>query len=58
MNGETVYPVEPASLKDSFDEGGESACWAHLVCPQCGRLNAAQPPVRCEGCGAAFPALD
>lgn len=22
------------------DEGGEAACWAHLVCPQCGAIEA------------------
>lgn len=21
-----------------FSEGGESACWAHLVCPECGAM--------------------
>jgi hypothetical protein len=20
------------------DEGGEAACWAHLVCPECGAI--------------------
>ncbi len=58
MNTESESPVEPGSRTDSFDEGGESACWAHLVCPECGRLNAAQPRVRCEACGATFPSLD
>jgi hypothetical protein len=22
------------------DEGGEAACWAHLVCPDCGAIEA------------------
>lgn len=37
-------------------EGGDSACWAHRVCPECGRLNQAEHPHTCEACGAAFPA--
>lgn len=27
MDPETEYP-----------EGGEAACWAHLVCPECGAI--------------------
>jgi hypothetical protein len=23
---------------DSEDAGGEAACWAHLVCPECGAI--------------------
>ena len=23
---------------DGFDAGGESACWMHLVCPECGAV--------------------
>jgi len=38
------------------EEGGDSACWAHRVCPECGRLNAAEHPHACEACRAAFPA--
>jgi len=36
------------------DMGGDAACWAHLVCPQCGRLNADEHPETCEACGAAW----
>ncbi|MGH8962276.1 MAG: hypothetical protein ACRDWT_13990 [Jatrophihabitantaceae bacterium] len=36
------------------DEGGDAACWAHRVCPECGRLNEAEHPVVCENCGAEF----
>ncbi len=36
-----------------MDEGGEAACWAHLVCPDCGAVTS-------EGhrpdCGAHPPA--
>jgi hypothetical protein len=38
--------------------GGDAACWAHRVCPQCGLLNSAEHPLRCDGCGAIFPVLD
>ncbi len=32
------------------DEGGEAACWAHLVCPECGAIEAEGHR---EGCGRA-----
>ena len=35
-------------------EGGDAACWANRVCPECGRLNEAERPVVCEACGAPF----
>jgi hypothetical protein len=35
-------------------EGGDAACWAHRVCPECGRLNEAERPEICEACGAEF----
>ncbi|SDC35802.1 DNA-binding transcriptional regulator, MarR family [Geodermatophilus telluris] len=34
------------------DEGGESACFLHLVCPECGRVADEAPPTRCPGCAA------
>jgi hypothetical protein len=36
------------------DQHGDSACWAHRVCPECGRLNEAERPETCEACGASF----
>jgi len=42
--------VEPATR----EEGGDAACWAHRVCPECGRLNEAERPEICEACGAEF----
>jgi hypothetical protein len=36
------------------EEGGDAACWANRVCPECGRLNEAERPVVCEACGARF----
>jgi hypothetical protein len=41
-----------------LDEGGDPACWAHLICPECGLFNATRNPHRCEGCGASFLDLD
>ncbi len=38
------------------EEAGDPACWAHRVCPECGRLNQVEHPDACEACGAAFPA--
>ena len=43
-------PLEPIVER----EGGDAACWAHRVCPECGRLNEAERPVVCEACGARF----
>ncbi len=43
----------PATEHD--EEVGDSACWAHRVCPECGRLNQMEHPDACEACGAAFP---
>lgn len=36
------------------EQGGDPACWANRVCPECGRLNEAEHPVVCEACGARF----
>jgi quercetin dioxygenase-like cupin family protein len=46
---------EPAvgDMPGAMDQGGDAACWAHRVCVECGRLNAAQHPEVCENCGAA-----
>jgi hypothetical protein len=45
-----AQPVEPALA----DEGGDAACWANRVCPECGRLNDAERPEICQVCGAEF----
>ena len=37
------------------EDSGDSACWAHRVCQQCGRLSDAERPDVCEVCGATFP---
>jgi hypothetical protein len=46
----------PSSPPADHEEVGDSACWAHRVCPECGRLNQTEHPGACEACGAAFPA--
>jgi len=46
----------PPSPATEHEEGGDPACWAHRVCPECGRLNQAEHPDACEACEAAFPA--
>jgi hypothetical protein len=46
----------PSSPATEHEEVGDSACWAHRVCPECGRLNQAEHPDACEACAAAFPA--
>ena len=48
----SVRPAPAAGRED----GGDAACWAHRVCPECGRLNQAEHPDACEACEAAFPA--
>ncbi len=48
----TLERVEPV------DEGGESVCWLHRVCPACGRLADEDPPTRCPACGAELPGED
>jgi hypothetical protein len=32
-----IVPIGPAEL-GTPEEGGESACYAHLVCPECGAV--------------------
>jgi hypothetical protein len=40
--------------------GGDPACWAHLVCPECGRFAEGDSAnkVLCAVCGAALPSND
>jgi hypothetical protein len=46
--------VEDRREQIDDDEGGDPACWAARVCPECGRLNDARDPETCEACGATF----
>ena len=31
-----------------LDEGGEAACYAHLVCPECGAVLGEHDPTSCH----------
>ena len=52
----TSEPAEPHGGSDRPEEalGGETACWAHRVCPVCGRLSDIEAPEVCEACGTGF----
>ncbi len=52
-NGEPTAPR--ATLPTGTDQPGDSACWAHRVCQQCGRLADDERPQICALCGAVFP---
>ena len=47
----------PSSPATEHEQAGDSACCAHRVCSECGRLNQAEHPDACEACGAAFSRL-
>jgi ribosomal protein L37E len=36
-------------------QGGDPACWFHLVCTICGRMPENTPARRCSHCGATYP---
>jgi hypothetical protein len=58
MNRESEQPLGGPPADDTeLDEGGDPVCWAHLVCPECGVLNATRNRRQCEGCGTTFPNL-
>lgn len=35
---------------------GDSVCWLRLVCPECGTLAEAEPPLDCPQCGTRIEA--
>ena len=41
-------------MSDS-NAGGDPACWAHLLCPECGLVLEGQEDERCPRCGAELP---
>jgi hypothetical protein len=53
-------PTSASSTVPADDEGGDRACWAGLLCPECGALPDATDarPRRCARCGAALPDPD
>ena len=57
--GRTLVTVTE-NANEEAEVGGDPACWAHLVCPECGRFaegNSAAEGV-CAVCGAALPTED
>jgi len=46
-------PIEPPPVaSEEPDVGGDPACWAPRVCPDCGLFVPGEPPIRCPRCGA------
>jgi len=37
---------------DASPEGGDPACWLHLVCTNCGAVAESDPPTTCTRCQA------
>lgn len=53
----TVSPDADAdadAAQGPAQQGGDPACWAHLVCPTCGRIPAGEPGPVCDACGATL----
>jgi tellurite resistance-related uncharacterized protein len=50
VTGGTSAPNDLAPLHQLSEEGGDPACWAHLLCPECGTVLDAGPHVhdRCD----------
>lgn len=46
---------EPRDEHADEEPGGETVCWAHLVCPECGRMATTTRADACEFCGADLP---
>jgi hypothetical protein len=38
MDTERPARNQPAEEPETFEEGGDPVCWAHLVCPECGAI--------------------
>jgi hypothetical protein len=41
-------PREPDEPTAGVDEGGDAACWLHLVCPDCGAISSEGHRPGCE----------
>lgn len=51
ITGQTAVTSDPGAA----EEGGEAACWAHLVCPDCGAVQGEDHRSDCVA-GTAAPA--
>jgi hypothetical protein len=40
------------------ETGGDPACWAHLLCPECGAVLDEPQAEVCPRCGASLPHAD
>ncbi|HZU16977.1 MAG TPA: hypothetical protein VFD01_10340 [Candidatus Dormibacteraeota bacterium] len=50
-----TQPPSSPNRSEAAVEGGDPACWLHLVCPECGRLDPDPERRVCRACGAALP---
>jgi quercetin dioxygenase-like cupin family protein len=48
-DGLTIRRAEQADAPN--DEGGETACWVHRICPACGAVPDGVAPAYCSRCG-------
>jgi rubrerythrin len=43
---------------EPMETGGDPACWAHLLCPECGAFLEGPREEHCPSCGAELSAED
>jgi hypothetical protein len=41
--------------EDTEQVDGDTACWLHLLCPECGAVPTPEVPDRCWRCGTPRP---
>ncbi len=41
-----------------IDQGGDPACWASLLCPNCGAVPDSANATICQRCGQPYPVDD
>ncbi|HEX7105551.1 MAG TPA: hypothetical protein VF218_06275 [Acidothermaceae bacterium] len=57
MDDDIATPAAPAP-PPPVDEGGDPACWASLLCPNCGAVPDSRTAAICPRCGQPYPADD
>ena len=50
--------ITPAVEEPPVEEGGDPACWASLLCPNCGAVPDSQTATVCQRCGEPYPVDD